>query len=159
MQNAASWFRGLFQYGSWMMETLADACTEHGLADDPRIVFLFQHTVNARRIWLERVRDGAVHTDIHETLTIAQALERDAVDTEAWGTLLLEGGEEGLDKEITYANLSGTVFTQLFRDLVFHVINHTTHHMDEVSVRIRASGATPPPTDHVVYTRSLVSRA
>lgn len=157
MQNAASWFGTMFHYGSWMMENLSDACREHKLVHDDRIVFLFQHTVNARRIWLERVRDGAVATNVNEPLTIAHALERDAVDTEAWVELLREGGEAGLDGSITYANLSGSVFTQPLRDIVFHVINHTTHHMDEVSVRIRATGATPPPTDYIVYTRSLLA--
>ncbi|CAN5411543.1 hypothetical protein BH10BAC6_BH10BAC6_03980 [soil metagenome] len=157
MQNAASWFGTMFHYGSWMMEKLSDACIEHNLVHDARIVFLFQHTVNARRVWLERIRDGAVITDINEPLTIDQALERNVVDSAAWVDVLLQGGEAGVDATITYANLSGIVFTQPLRDIVFHVINHTTHHMDEVSVLIRATGATPPPTDYIVYTRSILA--
>jgi len=157
MQNATSWFSSLCSYGSWMMEELAASCVAHGLSEDERIIFLFRHTVNARRIWLERVRDGAVVTDLNEPLTISQSLQRAASDEIDWQAFLRSKGDAALDDEVLYANLSGSTFRQPLRDIVFHVVNHTTHHMDEVSVRLRAHGATPPPTDHIVYARTATT--
>lgn len=154
MMSTSQWLAEALDYGTWMMERLAASCREHGLENDERIVFLFKHTVNARRIWLERVRDRGITTSIDEDLTVAQSLARNAVDTQVWMELVKAAGDEGLVSAVSYSNLRGEPFTQLLRDIVFHVINHTTHHMDEVSVRIRAAGYAPPPTDHIVYTRS-----
>lgn len=144
----------MFRYGQWALERHVAALTEGGLADHDRVLWIVNHVVNARRIWLERVRDGVITSRIDETLPLAQSLARCADDTAAWVAWLEEVTGDDLAMEIVYRNLKGEEYRQPLHEIAFHVINHGTHHLHELGTIERAHGTVPPPTDYIVFTRS-----
>jgi uncharacterized damage-inducible protein DinB len=53
-------------------------------------------------------------------------------------------GEHGIQQPISYRSLSGKPSTQMFWQLVQHVVNHGTYHRGQVTTLLRQLNATPP---------------
>jgi uncharacterized damage-inducible protein DinB len=58
---------------------------------------------------------------------------------------------------LTYKDLRGQEWKHPIWLLVFHVVNHSTHHRGQVSGFMRAMGHVPPSLDLVAYHRQLAS--
>lgn len=58
---------------------------------------------------------------------------------------------------LTYKDIKGKEWNQPVWVLLFHIVNHSTHHRGQVSGFLRAMGHTPPPLDFVAYHRQLSS--
>jgi len=54
---------------------------------------------------------------------------------------------------LTYKDLKGQEWRHPIWLLLFHVVNHSTHHRGQVSGFLRTMGHTPPPLDLVAYHR------
>jgi uncharacterized damage-inducible protein DinB len=144
----------MLRYGHWALERHASALREHGLTEHERVLWIVNHVVNAKRIWLERVRDGVISTRIDDPLPLDEALARSADDTAGWVAWLDSLPGDDLDRAMIYRNLKGDEYRQPLHEIVFHVINHGTHHLHEIGTILRTHGAVPPPTDYIVYTRA-----
>lgn len=142
-----------FRYGDWVAERLATSVNAAQLDTHERVTWVFNHVVNSRRIWLERVRDEAVTFDVNRVLPIGELLTLQRADTEAWCQWMEEGGEARLESLCAYKNLRGDSFENKLYHIAQHVVNHTTHHFHEIIQLIRSSGHVPPTTDFILYVR------
>ena len=52
-------------------------------------------------------------------------------------------GEVGIQEPVTYHSLSGKPSTELFWQLLQHVVNHGTYHRGQVTTMLRQLGASP----------------
>jgi uncharacterized damage-inducible protein DinB len=123
---------------------------------DRSVLETIVHLFWAERIWLNRFKS-------------APALSRpapgnhsfDYVESE-WPALQDEW-REYLDKVddaaavIMYRDLKGQEWTQPLWQLLFHIVNHGTHHRGQVSGFLRAMNYTPPPLDFVLFHRLRAS--
>lgn len=153
MIDSVKWLTDMFKYGDWVTERLSSAAKEAGLEFNDRVVFVFNHVQNARKIWLERVRDGAVSTNMDVHVPMADVVADFPTTTAEWCAWLDEGGAGQLESICVYSNTRGDTFEQKVYLIAQHVINHTTHHYHEISALIRASGNIPPQTDFIAYVR------
>src|SRR5690606_21461687 len=55
--------------------------------------------------------------------------------------------------QLQYVNTKGIAFTNTVRDILFHIINHSTHHRAQVARALRQDGIAPPPSDYIFYKR------
>lgn len=60
---------------------------------------------------------------------------------------------EELDQPITYTNSKGNSFTTALEDVIFHALNHETHHRGQIALVLRESGVAPPATDYIFFLR------
>lgn len=157
MINFVSFLTDMFRYGDWVAERLATSVISAELQEHERVVWVFNHVVNARRIWLERVRDGSVAVDFNRVLPLDELMELQRADTEEWCQWLGEGGEARLESLCAYKNLRGNSFENKIYHIAQHVVNHTTHHFHEIVYLIRSSGHVPPTTDFIAYVRLNLS--
>jgi uncharacterized damage-inducible protein DinB len=58
---------------------------------------------------------------------------------------------EDLERSITYENPPGTPWTYPLKEMVRHVVNHSTYHRGQVTALLRQLGHPPDPTDYLVY--------
>ena len=58
--------------------------------------------------------------------------------------LVEQFGEVGIQQAITYRNLKGQQSTELFWQLLQHVVNHGTYHFGQVTTMLRQMHAEPP---------------
>ena len=60
---------------------------------------------------------------------------------------------EDFEKRIDYENSEGRLFNNTVQDILFHIINHSTHHRGQISTDFRQNGLEPLQLDYVFYKR------
>lgn len=70
------------------------------------------------------------------------------IDRENYFTSLKIVGEVDLEKLMTYNNATGGQFTNKIKDLLFHIINHSTYHRAQLALLLREQGVEPINTDY-----------
>ncbi|MGN6802128.1 MAG: DinB family protein [Ginsengibacter sp.] len=65
--------------------------------------------------------------------------------------LILENFD--FDNTIHYANTKGEAFNNSVRDILFHIINHSTYHRGQIAASFRVQGLEPLVSDYVFYKR------
>lgn len=116
----------------------------------PSTYALFCHMINAHQIWNARIlgNDPLGVAEVH-SIDRGRSLDRknrqDSLE-------IIESHE--MDMDIEYENSAGMPFTNTVRDILFHIINHSTHHKAQVASDFRKAGLKPLVTDYIFYRRS-----
>lgn len=66
-------------------------------------------------------------------------------------------GEEDLDRVVDYANLAGEPRRSSIRQMLRHVVNHSSYHRGQVVTMQRQLGRAAPSTDLILYFRTVES--
>jgi uncharacterized damage-inducible protein DinB len=144
-------FRELFEYSHHFNIKLAKAILENRDKVSERSVKLFSHVLNAHRIWNNRIDPGKVNMfgvwAIH-TPDVFEGIEQENYDH----TLSILDRFD-LGPVIEYKTTRGDLFRNSIRDILFHVVNHSTHHRAQIASDFRQSGIEPLVTDYVFYKR------
>lgn len=133
-----------------------DELTRDFKTADRSVLETMIHLFWSERIWLNRFK-------------LAPPLSRPAPGDYTFN--FLEAGWPALHEEwrgylgsvadaaqiITYKDLKGQEWTQPLWQLLFHVVNHGTHHRGQVSGFLRAMNHVPPPLDFVAFHRQQAS--
>jgi uncharacterized damage-inducible protein DinB len=143
----------MLRYGPWAIQQHMPLLEQAGLLDNERVLWIVNHVTFARRLWLERVRDGRITSSPTDVVDARAALARCTDDTAAWIAWLESVASDELNVDIRFVTLERERVTQSLADIVMHVINHSTHHTHELGVILRANGVAPTPTDYIVYSR------
>ena len=71
-------------------------------------------------------------------------------------TFLVDAGESGINRVISYRLMSGKEGAAPLWQMVAHVVNHATYHRGQVTTMLRQLGAAPAQsTDMITYFREL----
>ncbi len=65
----------------------------------------------------------------------------------------MEQVPDDLNKRVEYENSEGRTFANDVKDILFHVVNHSTHHRGQIMMDLRVSGIAPEPLDYIFYKR------
>jgi len=122
---------------------------------------LFAHVVTAEQEWLLRLTAGKDSTGVNfwPELSLQASRERAAEVHEAYVRFLGGLTEEELERVATYRNSAGIEFRTGWRDILTHVLNHSTYHRGQIATTLREAGATPAATDYIVYIREQAAPA
>ncbi|MEJ2585705.1 MAG: DinB family protein [Robiginitalea sp.] len=140
----------LFDYNYYCNKKIIEACSKTGNPPD-KTRELFSHILNAHHLWNARI--------IGETPKFG-VWESHAPD--AWQDIHYENQRNSFgiitntatfDKRIVYENTEGHSFSNSLQDILFHIVNHSTHHRGQISVDFRANGLEPPIMDYILYKR------
>ncbi|MEH0157058.1 DinB family protein [Limibacter armeniacum] len=117
----------------------------------PDIVRLMSHIFNAHEVWVARI-EGHSPTfgvwQLHSIHDFARINEHNYTNTQR---ILSQEGV--LEQVIRYENSKGEVFENLARDILMHVINHSTYHRAQVASMLKKEGIMPPNSDYIFYKR------
>lgn len=154
--------RDLFAFTRWADERILDACAALGgeeLRRDmgssfPSVLDTLVHIASSEWIWLKRWNGHSPTAPPDWAIADVAALRGH------WGAVwadlatFLSGLAAGdLNRAVAYRNLRGDAFEAPLGQLMRHVVNHSTYHRGQVVTMLRQLGATPPPTDLVLYHR------
>ena len=70
-----------------------------------------------------------------------------------WDQCLAEMTDDSVRADLTYQDMRGNTWSQPVWKLVFHVVNHATHHRGQAAGFLRTMGRTPPALDLVAFYR------
>ncbi|WP_411029558.1 DinB family protein [Spongiimicrobium sp. 3-5] len=143
-------FNQLFDYNFYCNKKLIELC--NGLQEVPEnSVKLFSHTLNAHHIWNARILGKKSAYDVWQIH-----------DIKDWGDIHYENqrssfeittNADDFDKRIDYETTEGRLFTNTLQDILFHIINHSTHHRAQISTDLRNNDIEPIPMDYIHYKR------
>lgn len=157
-------FLELFAYNAWANRLILDAAGQ--LPDEQYVRDLkssyggvhgtLAHIVWAEHLWLNRwlVRPNPAVPQGKDLQTLAEVRARwDEVEAER-GRLLARITDAGLDETRIVKPSSGGEYTHTFRQMLRHVINHSSYHRGQIVTFLRQLGAKPPSTDLILFYRS-----
>lgn len=143
-------FKELFAYSHHCNRQIAELLALNTEAASGKTTQLFSHILNAHHIWNSRIMDqrsGYKVWDIHAPQ------DYKAIDASNYTDSLHILDHYDLERTIHYTNSQGQAFDNSVRDILFHVINHSTYHRAQIASDLKQSGITPLITDYIFYKR------
>lgn len=144
-------FQQLFDYNFYCNKQLIAVCGSLEVIPE-RTASLFSHMLNAHHIWNARILGQEAQFGVWEM----QAFERweDLHYENQRTTFEIITNADQLEARISYENIEGRTYANSLKDILFQVINHSTHHRAQIAADLRANGAEPPASDYIFYKRS-----
>ena len=143
-------FNQLFDYNFYCNKKLIEECNK--LENIPeQSISLFSHVLNAHHIWNARIIGKPSDYDVWQIHPVKD-----------WGDIHYENqrssfeittNADDFDKRIDYENTEGRLFTNTLQDILFHIINHSTHHRSQILMDFRSNDLEPVPLDFIFYKR------
>lgn len=147
MQN---FFKELFEYNHRVNQKLADVFIEHPDKTSEKAIKLYSHILNAHTIWNSRIELKKTAAGVWDLQTIQALKSIDQTNYEC--TLQLLDKLES-SPTINYTNSKGQAFSSTVRDILFHVINHSTYHRGQIASDFKQHGLEPLITDYIFFKR------
>jgi uncharacterized damage-inducible protein DinB len=140
-------FIQLFQYSRYMNNELIKAIVEHNDLVSDKTLEWINHILNAHQIWNGRIKRQPLF-GVWELHAMDELL---SINEDNFQTSLSILDEFELSTIIEYKTTRGDVFKNSVRDLLFHIINHSTYHRAQIAVDSRQNGLEPLETDYDAY--------
>lgn len=145
-----SFLADLLEYNQYANEEIINSFEVDGFRDEEGIR-LFSHLINAHHIWLARMQKTELMFDIWEIHVINSFAEVNRENHQCTFDLLEEIAD--LEQTVDYTNSRDEAFTNSYRDIFLHIVNHSTYHRAQLARMIRMNGLVPPITDYIFYKR------
>ena len=147
-----AFFKDLFTYNHARNAELIAYLAQQDTPVPEKALTLLSHTLNAHEIWNCRIA-GTVST--HGVWEIRELAHMQEANTKQLDTSLkiLESADPA--QPISYITGKGDPFVNSVRDILFHVINHSTYHRGQIMSALKEAGIPPLPTDYIFYQRAL----
>lgn len=146
-------FLKLFDYERWADAKIIGAMRQVS-APNEKALELFSHVVESREVWLDRVKNGMNASSTWKERDFESGAEITFENLNEWKRFLEDAGEEDLHRIISYKNMKGEPFKTLIKDIMTHVVNHSTQHRGQIVLLLKGQIASLP-IDYIVYNREI----
>ncbi len=148
-----SFLRLQYEYDIWAnREALASLEKSADLPE--RIVHLMTHILAAEELWLQRLQEAST-AGLHPfpSWTLETCHIKFEEMNRRWKKYLDGLDPSALEKVIAYRTTEGTAHSNRACDILFQILNHSTHHRGQIALLLRKEGHVPAVTDYIVYMR------
>lgn len=143
--------RHLFAYNDWANRRLVVAVKQY---DSPRSLQILTHLLITEKEYYERLYGkDSTGFNFWPELTIDDCGTLAREIAEAYEKLLRRFEEDGLDVRVRYRTSEGVQHENTFRELLSHVLMHSSIHRGNIMLKLREDGFEPPKTDYIIYLR------
>lgn len=112
---------------------------------------LLSHILNAQHIWNERIVSKVPEISPWQVL-----------EPSTWESINTTNYTQSMDiivgvdlsKVISYTNSQNALFTNSIKDIMHHVVNHSSYHRGQIASKATQLGLKPPATDYILFARS-----
>lgn len=144
-------FLELFEYNHHFNQKLIELVLTHKMVISEKTQKLVNHLINAQQIWNARI----LNLEQFEVWQINDWAELSKIDANNYETTLKIVNEHDLDFVIEYTNSKDETFSNKIKDVLYHVINHSTYHRAQIATDLKQNGIEPINTDYIFYKRRL----
>lgn len=112
---------------------------------------LFSHILNAHHLWncrIEGVPSKYGVWQIHDPAAWEELHE----DNQRY-TFTVLTQTDNFNRQIDYESVDGEPYTNTLQDILFHIINHATHHRGQIASELRREGIPPIELDYIFFKR------
>lgn len=141
-------FQSLYKYNHWCNQQMIDLIAKNPTAYTEKAKTLIGHTFNTHHIWTCRLkRVDRVH-GVWDTFEIEYLKPYDQENFDASMYVLDRFDYEFLLK---YVNTINETHTNRVKDILYHIVNHSTYHRGQLMTELKAHGVVPIPLDFTYY--------
>jgi uncharacterized damage-inducible protein DinB len=79
--------------------------------------------------------------------------DMEKIDADNYGNSLHIINNFYLTETINYRNSKGAMFGNITRDILFHIINHSTYHRAQIAFEFKQNNLEPIVSDYIFYKR------
>ncbi len=117
----------------------------------PRTSELFCHILNAHHIWNKRLLGEDWEFDVWQQHAVKdwEDIHYDNQRT----TFEIITNTDDFTKRVDYTSTEDRTFANELKDILFHIINHSTHHRGQIATDLRAHKISPEQLDYIFYKR------
>jgi len=120
----------------------------------PRAVGILAHLLVTEREYYERLYGkDSTGFDFWPPMSIEDCGQMARENADLFDKLLRRFDDEGLDITVRYRSSEGVPFENTYRELLTHVLLHSTTHRGNLMTIIRDAGHEPPRIDNIIYLR------
>ena len=112
---------------------------------------LFSHILNAHHIWNARITGRTPEFKVWQEHDI-QVLGDIHYENQRNSFQIISSTED-FEKRIDYDDTDGRLLTDTIKDILFHIINHSTNHRGQIVMDFKANGLDPLASDYIHYNR------
>ena len=143
--------RELFRYNDWANRRIIVAVRDSGSEPCRQIL---NHLLTTEDEYLARLfGKDSTGFNFWPELSIEECGQLARTVAEKYEKLLRRFDEEGLDLYTRYWTSQGTPQENDFREMLTHVIIHSSTHRGNIMLKLREEGFEPPKIDYVIYLR------
>ena len=151
LMNTVDHLRELFRYNDWANRRVIVAVKESSSA---RCRQILAHLLITEDEYYARLHGkDSTGFDFWPELSVEECGELARHTAEKYEKLLRRFEEEGLDLAARYRTSEGVPHTNDFREMLTHVIIHSSVHRGNVILKLREEGFEPPKIDYIIYLR------
>jgi uncharacterized damage-inducible protein DinB len=143
-------FKELFEYSHHFNQQLATVFTEQSTLTSEKSIKLFSHILNAHQIWNSRIIQDKNQFGVWDIHTVHELKE---IDRTNYTNSIRILDQSDLSSSIKYTNFKGDTYTNSIKDILFHIINHSTYHRGQIATEFKQAGIEPLNTDYIFYKR------
>lgn len=144
-------FAELFEYNHhYNQQLLLVFFNDHKGKISERSENIFNHMLYAHHTWNSRILEKPNQYGIWE---IRPLHELDFIEKENYSLSLSILQDLALETEISYKNSLCKSFSNNLRNILFHIINHSTYHRGQIALDFRETGIEPLVSDYIFYKR------
>ena len=143
-------FRELFEYNYCFNQKLIEIFEDSPNKTSEKSVKLINHILNAHQIWSNRIDSKQTPFEVFELHNIQDLKNIDKTNYELTLKIL---DKFDLNATVNYSNSKGQEFSNSIRDILFHIINHSTYHRGQIATEFKNHGLEPLVTDYIFFKR------
>ena len=149
--NTIEQLRQLFDYNDWANRRIIVALKENKSERSRQIL---AHLLITEQEYFERLYGkDSFGFDFWQDLTLEDCGKLAKETAERFEKLLRRFDDEGLDIRAQYRTSEGVWYENTFREMLTHVLFHSSIHRGNIMLKIREEGFTPPKIDYIIYLR------
>ena len=143
-------FHQLFDYNFFCNKKLIESCS--GMKKVPENTLkLFSHILNAHHIWNARLQETDPQLGVWDIHPLGKWEELHYENQRTSFEIISNAAS--FEKRISYQTTEGQNYANSLQDILFHIVNHSTHHRAQISNDFRAAGLEPLSLDYIIYKR------
>lgn len=144
-------FIELLKYNNHFNQKLITLIFENKMHASEKTQKLINHLINAQQIWNARMQN----TEQFDVWQINDWFQLSSIDSNNFETSLKIVNDFDLNASIQYTNSKGETFSNKIKDILYHIINHSTYHRAQIATDLKQNGIEPINTDYIFYKRKL----
>lgn len=145
-----AFFNQLFDYNFYFNKKLIETCSNMD-AVPKKTKELFSHMLNAHHIWNSRIVEQPSQYEVWQMHEVNDWADIHYENQRS--SFEITSNADDFEKRIDYESSEGRLFTNTLQDVLFHIINHSTHHRGQIVMDFRNNGIEPIPLDYIHYKR------
>lgn len=143
--------RELFAYDDWANRRMIVSLKSGGSDKARRIL---AHILITKQEYFERLYNkDSTGFDFWPDLSLEECSSLARSTAESYERLLKQFDEEGLGLTAKYKTSEGVPQSNTYREMLAHVLFHSSIHRGNIILTLRESGLEPPKIDYIIYLR------